>query len=380
MDIALYRRGFNQVEEFIEYSDKKLRTRFQDVPSLRDLVTVLTQCLRVVWIPLDAAKDDHQAIFESLNDKGMRLSASELICSFLFHPLSDVPDFESLHNMKWLQAMRQFPKKDQFEEYLRYLFSVGERKMVGKDRKIYVHFKARNRPLTASSARSRLDEIFDNTRLYQNVIDPIEHPHADHRVTGLLMSICDTRMDSCTPFLLGLLRGVRDGYVKLDEARGLLNKTLTMLVRRKMTERPTTVYDTMFPPLFGRIMDARSKLRALQDVFRENDVMVTDDEFLDALVYRPLYRSRDIDFARMVLTEIDLTMQIDGQLPDYSTINTVEHVIPQRLDSDWEIYLGEDAHSSDFDRVINSLGNLCLMSQVGNSRVGRNPFEKKVNE
>jgi uncharacterized protein with ParB-like and HNH nuclease domain len=45
----------------------------------------LIKSLKIVWIPLDEKKDDPQAIFESLNDAGMPLSASELLCNYLFN-------------------------------------------------------------------------------------------------------------------------------------------------------------------------------------------------------------------------------------------------------------------------------------------------------
>jgi uncharacterized protein with ParB-like and HNH nuclease domain len=32
-------------------------------------------------------KDDPQAIYESLNDRGMQLTSSELLCNYIFKPL-----------------------------------------------------------------------------------------------------------------------------------------------------------------------------------------------------------------------------------------------------------------------------------------------------
>jgi hypothetical protein len=82
----------------------------------------------------------------------------------------------------------------------------------------------------------------------------------------------------------------------------------------------------------------------------------------------------------MILMELDKTMQSFGQLPDYSTVPTIEHVIPQTLDPSWEAYLGEDVESLDFYTKINSIGNLCLLSQPANSSAGQNPFTSKVRD
>jgi hypothetical protein len=44
-------------------------------------------------------------------------------------------------------ASRKAVGENNFEEYLRNLFSIGERKRVGKERRMYVHFKIKNKKL-----------------------------------------------------------------------------------------------------------------------------------------------------------------------------------------------------------------------------------------
>ena len=80
-DIQMYVADKNGVNAFQKYALKKLKANFSDVPALWQLAQVLLNCLKIVWIPLDEQKDDAQAIFESLNDKGMPLTASELLCN-----------------------------------------------------------------------------------------------------------------------------------------------------------------------------------------------------------------------------------------------------------------------------------------------------------
>ena len=98
----------------------------------------------MVLIPLDGQKDDAQAIFESLNDKGMPLTASELLCNYLFQPIIEAKEnVDALHDQQWLATIRSLDGEQRFEEYLRNLFSMDQSKMVGKHRKVYVHFKAK---------------------------------------------------------------------------------------------------------------------------------------------------------------------------------------------------------------------------------------------
>jgi hypothetical protein len=377
-DLQLYVPGKNRVDEFRKYALKKVAANYPDVPSLWQLAQVVLNCLKIVWIPLDEAKDDPQAIFESLNDKGMPLTASELLCNYLFRPIIDAKEsYEELHNSQWLAAIRLLDGDDRFEEYLRNLFSIGENKMVGKHRKVYVHFKGKNRNLSSASAKQQLSDIFSGASLYRAISEPLSHPYKNEQINRLLIAIGNTRMDSSTPFVLSVLRAHVAGALTDVAARSILHETLVLLVRRKMAELATTVYDVMFPQLLGKIVNEVNPVRALHDQVKKHQVWVSDQEFEAALINKPTYRGRDLAFSRMVLMEIDKTLQSHGQLPDYSTVNTIEHTLPQTLDDAWKAYLGKEAEDEHLLAVTHSLGNLCLLSGPANSSVGQDPFEAK---
>ncbi len=377
-DLQLYIPGNNRVDEFQKYSARKIKNLCKDVPSLWQLSEALLNCLKIVWIPLDQKKDDPQAIFESLNDKGMPLKASELLCNYLFRPIIEADEpFENLHNDQWLAAMRILETDDKFEDYLRNLFSIGEAKMVGRQRKVYIHFKVKNRNLSSQTAKSQLTDIYSCAPLYRTIREPIAHPHEDPKINQTLIALSDTRMDSCTPFVLSVLRELAKGSLQTSDVRQILWETLILLVRRKMTEQPTTQYDTMFPQLLSRIRTETDMIRALHDQFKRSAVWVSDQEFEYALVHKATYRSRDLAFSRMILIEIDKRFQAHGQFPDYSTVNTIEHTLPQNLDGVWKAYLGKDADDEHLEALTNSLGNLCLLSGPANSSVGQNPFDSK---
>ena len=378
-DQQLYLPGRNRVEDFQKYAMKRLRSEFPDVPSLIELSVAILDCLTIVWIPLDAQKDDPQAIFESLNDKGMPLKASELLCNYLFRPIiaSNLP-FEDLHNDKWLGATHLLQSNEQFEECLRNLFSIGENKMVGKNRKVYIHFKNKNRSLTTGAAQQHLHDIYDATRLYRSIVNPAASPHGDDSIHRTLINISNTRMESSIPFVLSVLQAQANDRLDICLARTILRETLVLLVRRKMTEQSTTQYDTMFPGLLARIVNETRPIAALHDQFQKNKVWVSDQDFVEALISRPLYRPRDISFTKMVLVELDKQYQDFGQLPDYTTVGTIEHTLPQTPGEDWLEYIGDDRYDARLQIVTQTVGNLCLLSGPANSSAGRTPFERKA--
>jgi hypothetical protein len=377
-DVQMYVSGKNGVDAFQKYTLKKLKASFSDVPALWQLAQVLLNCLKIVWIPLDEQKDDAQAIFESLNDKGMPLTASELLCNYLFRPIMEAKEnSEELHNNQWLAGIRILDNDDRFEDYLRHLFSIGETKMVGKHRKVYVHFKDKNRNLTSGAARQHLADIFAGTTLYRTITDPLSYPHKNEAINQLLISIGNTRMETSTPFVLSVLRAQAAGTLGDDMARAILRETLVLLVRRKMTELATTQYDVMFPSLLGKIINEPNPIKVMQERFKHHDVWVSDEGFEDAVINKTAYRRNDLAFSRMLLMEIDKKMQSYGPLPDYSTVGTIEHMIPQTLDDRWKKYLGAEAEDDYLPIIVNTIGNLCLLSGPANSAAGQDPFEAK---
>jgi len=94
----------------------------------------------------------------------MRLSAIELLCSYLFKPMIDdvTKQHENIHNDKWLKSIRKVGGEENYEFYLRNLFSINKSKMIGKGRKLYANFKNTNKKLSKQIAFDTINEIADN--------------------------------------------------------------------------------------------------------------------------------------------------------------------------------------------------------------------------
>lgn len=375
-DQLLYDPNTNRVDEFIKFAIKRLGKI--EVPSLYQYYQAIIKSLKIVWIPLDDDKDDAQAIFESLNDAGMPLTASELLCNYIFRPLSsDVTNLhEKLHNEKWLEARKRVGENN-FEEYLRTLFSIGEKKRVGKERRMYVHYKIKNKKLTSEVAKATLEDILEYTTAYNHIISPIQKAHPDRQIKDLLIKIFNTNMSSINPFLLSLLKALENDSLSLEEVRAILFETYVLLVRRKITKLSVTKYDTFFPSLLKYIINEPNKVLAFQRKVQEEQLWVSDQEFTNALLEKEIYNQRELNFSRLVLQEIDKQMQPFGELPDYTTIHTIEHVLPQTLNAHWKEYLGADATDFMLPSITNTLGNLSLNGTVANSTFGQKPFDEK---
>ena len=383
-DLQLFIPDQNRIGNFAAYATKKLKKDYSDIHRLWQLSQAILKCLKIVWIPLDEDKDDPQAIFESLNDKGIPLSASELLCNYIFKPLmNDVTNqHETIHNEKWLKTIKEVDGDANYESYLRNLFSIGQNKMIGKGRRLYVFFKNKNKKLSEKTAMGHLNEISSCAKYYNRIINPTLYHHSNDKINAALIKIHQTNMDSCIPFLMATLREVDNNSIEEKEAIKIFKETLTLLVRRKICVLPVTKYDSFFPSLFDKIKDEPIKVEALKECMKNDGLYVSNQEFKTGLIENELYRTRETNFTRYVLQEIDSSMQVQNQLPDYNSLETIEHIMPQTTDEEWEKYIGkeyEELYEYQRDEVKNSLGNLCLISGTANSSLGNNPFEKKKN-
>ncbi|OHB98001.1 MAG: hypothetical protein A2W74_02565 [Planctomycetes bacterium RIFCSPLOWO2_12_38_17] len=381
IDIQLYVKEFNKIDAFWNYAYKKLKS--YGVLELFVFSQAILKSLKIVWIPLDEKRDNPQAIFEGLNDKGMPLSAIELLCSYLFKPLIDdvTKQHESIHNDKWLKSIKKVGGEDNFEFYLRNLFSINKPKMIGKGRKLYANFKNTNKQFSKQLAFDKINEIADNIDLFNQIVKPQDPSckHPNNEINNLLIKIERTSMYSSIPFILAVLREQKAGNLTEADSAIILNILLVLLVRRKVCELKTTKYDVFFPSLLTKIIGEPDKAKAFKDQITKEDLWVSNQEFENAFINKSLYKQTELEFVRLILQEIDKRMQSHGQLPDYSSINTIEHVMPQTLDDEWMAYLGDEANDLNLERVKNSIGNLCLISRAANSFVGQDPFEKKKN-
>jgi len=230
-------------------------------------------------------------------------------------------------------------------------------------------------------SRTQINEIADNIDLFNQIVKPQDPSckHPNNEINNLLIKIERTSMYSSIPFILAVLREQKAGNLTEADSAIILNILLVLLVRRKVCELKTTKYDVFFPSLLTKIIGEPDKAKAFKDQITKEDLWVSNQEFENAFINKSLYKQTELEFVRLILQEIDKRMQSHGQLPDYSSINTIEHVMPQTLDDEWMAYLGDEANDLNLERVKNSIGNLCLISRAANSFVGQDPFEKKKN-
>ena len=271
VDHQLYVPEISKIDALWDYYQRKLNNL--SIIELHYLSQALLKGLKVVWIPLDENKDNPQAIFEGLNDKGMPLSAVELLCSYLFKPLIDEVTklHETIHSEKWLGSIKNVGGEDRFEFYLRNLFSIGKSKMIGKGRKLYSNFKNSSEELSKQDASDTINRLAEHVSTFNCIHHPREpsYRHEDEDIRMLLIEIDSTQMNSSIPFSLSVLIALKEGKIGKSVCTDLLDTLLTLLVRRKVCGLATTKYDKFLPSLLEKVINEGDPQKALKEAIRK---------------------------------------------------------------------------------------------------------------
>ena len=87
----------------------------------------------------------------------------------------------------------------------------------------------------------------------------------------------------------------------------------------------------------------------------------SDEDFKNALTNSEAYVNIKADGCKYFLYSLEKNFPAENELPDYDEV-TVDHVVPQRLNQNWKIYLNARNDSQTHENWRNTLGNLILVS------------------
>ncbi|MBI5363531.1 MAG: DUF262 domain-containing protein [Planctomycetes bacterium] len=304
-------------------------------------------------------------VFETLNARGVRLSATDLLKNYLFSVLhrSDEHEVElAALDDRWEGIVGRLGAAD-LPEFLR------------------VHWNSRH----ASARQSELFQVI-RTRVTtrQQVFDLLRDMEADVDTYVALTQpetlgwsptwrehVATLRMFSVRqpfPLLLAARRNLDDAeFERVLAACVTLSFRYNVIAGLHTADQERAYHSTAVGIATGRIRDARGTLDALRGIY------VSDDNFQAAFADRALRTTaaRNRKIVRYVLSRLE--RHVGGAAPDLDDPSvSVEHVLPEHPGQGWESFAGElhEAH-------VYRLGNMTLLAASTNRDVGNADFEAK---
>ncbi|BAW51465.1 rloF like protein [Helicobacter pylori] len=347
--------NFKLFEEWVSNTNK-LETIFKGLEKLM-----------IVEIALEKEKDDPQLIFESMNSKGMELTQTDLIRNYIIME-TDVEKQEGFYNKYW-RAMEENFKQDKkwFDQFVRHYLTIKTRG-IPKINKVYVALKD-YRQKEGIGIEDLLKDLQKYCGYFCQIVFKKE---ADKDLNKALGFLVDLEMDVVYPLLLELYSDYSDGVLSKADFIPIIALIESYLCRRRVCGIFSSGLNKLFASFTKHIQKDEyfKSLKAHFGYLTNNQRFPDDDEFKNLFITINFYNLKE-KFRKYLFERLE---NFDTKEPINTKELTTEHIMPQKLEEEWERDLGENFQEI-HDKYLHTIGNLTKTGY--NSTYSNRSFQEK---
>lgn len=369
---------------------------------LEKLFEALRQGLAVVSIELEGG-DDAQTIFETLNSRGVDLTASDLMRNFIFQRAKGLGQTEGSLNVDKLYEQYWLPLD-------RWFWREGDTR--GRQTKtrldwMLVDYLAMRRADVVS-----VEHLFDAYRkwiLEDEPFDTVENELKSIKKSADVFRLIAEQSDQTalgkfgrfarafdvsTAMPLVLYLATCDDFQgsKLDQALQFIE---SYIVRRDICALPTGNYNRFFVDVVAKMRagkgDPLSRLHKLLSASQADAMRwPSDTDWKTAWMGSDQYKPNRQARLRHIFEAIEhLKRANESEIVAIKSDLTIEHIMPQKWQENWPVpgfdhvpdgELNADKIAREFQRQqsINKMGNLTLLTHKLNAKVSNGAFSVKL--
>jgi hypothetical protein len=353
---------------------------------------------RVQLVQITAyADDDAYAIFETMNDRGLKLTPADMLKGYLLANIEDGKPRTTANDL-WRKRLRELNDKaeeagsDFLKTWLRSQYStkIRERKKdarpedwdrIGTEFHRWLRGDHERVGLTNRQAFSDFITVdFDfYSRQYERIIDATQNVFNPDSPLRFIRFNADHRFTLQDQLLLAPLR-VTDAPSTIDRKLELVGRFADILLARRIWNFRATDYSTMQYAMFTVMRDIRgldvadlakalhAYLMGVTETFDSND---------DLHVHQQNRGQLHKILARMT----DFVTVGSGQASNYVELTNgakVKYEVEHIWASHPERHTDEFSHKDDFARHRNRIGDLLLLPKQFNASYNDDPYETKL--
>lgn len=335
---------------------------------LTKLKTRVTDYLDLVSITLDQ-DDSPYRIFESLNNTGMRLGASDLIRNHVFMRILDEKRQQELYESAWFPMQERL--KGQLDGFFwRFLMKDGG--LIAWD-DTYNEFKIlveEKKKLESTQIPDFLTELRDYSSVYARLLWPSKYEMNPELQTHMAR-LNSWEVEVSYPFLLNILKVYMDGSISDLDVKAIMSMIESFVVRRIICGVPTNRLRHVFANMSEKVVlpDYVSNAR---EYLLQNE-WPGDEEFRTKFQTARVYLHTRLARTRFILNSLEQSFEHKEPIPIDEKV-TIEHIMPQTLNEPWRAMIGGPVNEI-HDQWLHTIGNLTLTGY--NPDMGNQPFEEK---
>ena len=348
--------------------------------------------LQLVVIDL-TAQENAQEIFETLNARGVVLTAADLIKNFIFQKLSEQGnDVQKAYDTYWKMFETDFWEKEVSygrQKYSRSSLFINHWLVskLGEDvlaREVFSRFKSYADFDSKKSMSEVLEQICESARIYARLYELGDEREKDLDRTALFAyRLKVMELDVVRPLFLFLV-DPSEGQINQSELDKSFEIIESWMVRRMLARVTAKQYNKLIPEVISEVRKDRQNSAAVLEKFFETQSVESsywpdDDEIRRELksveFYRKIWRPR----VRMILEALEdyqrgwKNNEIAKAGSRIRRANyTVEHLIPRAWQTNWPLPKG--VGELERNQIVETLGNLTLLSQKLNSGISNGPW------
>ncbi|RVZ60121.1 DUF262 domain-containing protein [Helicobacter pylori] len=352
--------NFKLFEEWIRKNTDKLETIFKGLDKLM-----------VVEISLERGKDNPQLIFESMNSTGKDLTQTDLIRNYILMGLE--PEKQKIFYKKYWRAMEEDFKQNEtlFNQFVRHYLTIKTREIPNIN-KVYEAFKDYQQ-----KEEIEIEDLLKDLQKYCGYFCRIvfKKEDDDKGLNKALSFLVDLEMDVIYPLLLELYSDYSDGVLSEQDFTSIIYLTESYICRRAVCGIPPNGLNKFFPS-FTKKIDKKQYLKSVEEHFGSltgNQKFPNDFEFKDSFITKELY-DRNKTKKKKTRYFLERLENFDTEEPVDTQKCTIEHIMPQTLNLEWERDLGENFQAI-HEKYLNTIGNLTLTGY--NEKYSNNSFQEK---
>ncbi|GAA7191619.1 hypothetical protein BD0068_11120 [Helicobacter pylori] len=198
---------------------------------------------------------------------------------------------------------------------------------------------------------------------------------ADKDLNKALGFLVDLEMDVVYPLLLELYSDYKNGVLSKQDFIPIIYLTESYICRRAVCGIPSNGLNKFFPS-FTKKIDKKQYLKSVEEHFGSligNQKFPNDFEFKDSFITKELY-GRNKTKKKKTKYFLERLENFDTKEPVNTQECTIEHIMPQTLNLEWERDLGENFQAI-HEKYLNTIGNLTLTGY--NEKYSNNSFQEK---